>query len=79
MVISYGYGQQQIGDAKNAGKTLAILIAMGMQQFNAGRIAQWSTSRASLEATGCCHWESACVVLPWWLPWLTILNVIQKH
>jgi hypothetical protein len=34
---------------------LAVLIAMPMLQCYAGRIAQWSTSQASLEATGCCH------------------------
>jgi hypothetical protein len=63
----------------NAGKSLAISIAMGMRQYNAVLIAQWSTSRASLEATGCCHWASACAVLPWRLPWLTISNEMQKH
>jgi hypothetical protein len=39
---------------KNAGKVLVILITMRMRRYNAGCIAQWSTSRASLEATG--HW-----------------------
>ena len=34
---------------------LAILIAMQMRWCNAGRITQWSTPRASLEATGCHH------------------------
>ena len=41
---------------KNAGKLLAILIAMQMWWYDIGHIDQWSTSRASLEATGCCHW-----------------------
>ena len=47
---------------KNAGKLLAILIAMAMQWYNVGRIARRSTSRASLEATGCRNWLSACTV-----------------
>jgi hypothetical protein len=40
---------------------LAISIAMRMRRCDAGHIAQWSTSRASIEATGCRHWESARV------------------
>ncbi len=39
-----------------------------MCRCNAGRITQWRTSWASLEATGCRHWASACAVLPQWLP-----------
>jgi len=57
-------GDNEIGDDKNEGKSLAVLIAMAMQRYDAGRIARWSMSRASLEATGCLHWESACAVLP---------------
>ncbi len=71
-------GDNKINDAKNAGKSLAIFIAMRMRRCNAGHIAQWSTSMASLEATGCHHWASACAVLPWQLPRLTISNVIQN-
>jgi hypothetical protein len=41
---------------KNAGESLANSIAMAMQRYDAGRIVQWSTSRASFEATGCHHW-----------------------
>ena len=37
---------------KNAGKSLAISIAMRMRRYDAGHIARWSTSGASLEATG---------------------------
>ena len=62
---------------KNAGEMLAISIAMAMQQYDAGRIAQWSTARASLEATGCCHRLSACAVLPQRSPWLT--NSLKTH
>ena len=38
---------------KNAGDLLA---AMRMRWYDTGRIAQWSTSGASLKATGCDHW-----------------------
>ena len=37
---------------KNAGKLLAISIAIAMQWYDAGHIAQWSTSGSTLEATG---------------------------
>jgi hypothetical protein len=50
----------EIDDNKNSGELLVILMAMRMQQYNAGRIAQWSTSHTLLEATGCHHWASAC-------------------
>jgi len=53
-------GNNKSMTTKNAGKVLAILIAMRMRQYNARRIARWSTYRATLEATGCCHWVSAC-------------------
>jgi len=59
MLFSFVGGQQQIGENKNAGESLVILIAMRMRRCNAGRIAQWSTSWASLEGTGCRHWVSA--------------------
>ena len=53
-------GNNKSMTTKNAGKVLAILIAMWMRQYNTRRIARWSTYRATLEATGCCHWVSAC-------------------
>ena len=48
---------------KHAGKLLGFLIAMRMWWYNAGRIARWSTSRASLEATatGRCHQVASMV------------------
>jgi len=63
---------------QNADKSLAISIAMAMQRYDARRITQWSTSRASLEATGCRHQASACAVLPWRPPWSTISNKTHK-
>jgi hypothetical protein len=53
----------EIDETKNAGKSTTISMAMAMQQYDAGRIARWSTSRASLEATGCRHRASACAIL----------------
>ncbi len=55
-------GNNKSTATKNAGKSMAISIAMVMQRYNAGYIARWSTSWASLEATGCCHRSSACTV-----------------
>ena len=48
-------GDNKSTATKNAGESMAISIAMTMQWYNAGRIAQWITSGASLEATGCSH------------------------
>jgi hypothetical protein len=63
---------------KNADELLAISMAMAMQRYDTRRIAQWSTSRASLEATGRRHWASACAVLPRRPPWSAILNKAHK-
>ena len=70
-------GNNELTAAKNAGKSMAISIAMAMQRFDAERIAQWSTSIASLESTGCHHRLRACAVLPQWPPWST--NLIETH
>ena len=53
MLFSYGSGRHRIDGNKNAEESLAILIAVAIQWYNVGRIAQWSTSRASHKATGC--------------------------
>jgi len=44
----------EIDETKNAGKSTTISMAMAMHRYNVGRIAQWITSRASLEATVLC-------------------------
>ena len=62
---------------KNVGESLAISIAMRMRQCDAGRIARWSTSRASLKATGCRHRASAFAFLPRQPPWST--NLLKQH
>jgi ABC-type cobalamin/Fe3+-siderophores transport system ATPase subunit len=68
----------EIDETKNAGKSTTILMAMAIQQYDAGRIARWSTSGASLKATGCRHRASACAVLPQRPPWLTNSNKTHK-
>ncbi len=42
----------------NTPKKVAILMAMTMHRYVTVHITQWRRSRASLEATGCCHWAS---------------------
>ena len=64
----------EIDETKNAGKSTTISMAMAMQRYNTGRIAQWSTSRASLEATGCRYRANAWAVLPQRPPWSMISN-----
>ena len=49
-----------------------------MWQYDAGRIDQWRTSKASLKATGCRRWSSACAILPRWPPWSLLLNETYK-
>ena len=68
----------EIGDNKNAGKSTKISMAMVMLRYDAGHIARWSTSRASLEANGCRHWVSACAVSPRRPPWSTNTNKTHK-
>ena len=68
----------KIEETKNAGKLTMISMAMTMQRYNTGHIAQWSTSRASLEATGCPHRVSACAVSPRRPSWSTNLNKTHK-
>ena len=48
-------GDNELTATKNADESLAISMAMAMQRYDARRIARWSTSSASLEATGCRH------------------------
>jgi len=66
-------GNNKIDDDKNAGKLLVISFTLRMWWYDVGRIAQLSTSRASLEATGCRHRANACIALLQHPPWSTIL------
>ena len=71
-------GNNESTTTKNAGESLAISIIMAMQRYNTGHMARWSTSRASIEHTKCCHQSSACAVSPRGLPWSTNLNETHK-
>ena len=71
-------GDNELTATKNAGESMAISFVMAMQRYNAGCITQWSTSRASLEATGCRHQASACAVLPRQRPWSMNSNKTHK-
>ncbi len=42
----------------NTLKKVAVLMAMAMRRYVTTHIARWRRSRASLEATGRCHWVS---------------------
>ena len=70
-------GENESTATKTAGKSMAISIAMAMQRYDAGRIDRQSTSRASLDATGCRHRSSAPIVSPWRPPWST--NSLKQH
>jgi hypothetical protein len=48
MLLAMVVGDNGSTATKIAGESLAISIAMAMQQYDAGRIARWSSSRASL-------------------------------
>jgi hypothetical protein len=70
-------GDNKSTTTKNAGESMAISIAMAMQWYDAGLIARWITSGASLKATGCSHQASACAVLPRRPLWST--NSLKQH
>jgi hypothetical protein len=42
----------------NTPKKVAVLMSMVIRRYLTACIARWRRSRASLEATGCCHWAS---------------------
>ena len=71
-------GNNFLATTKNAGESLAISVAMATQRYDAGHIPRWSTSRASLEVTGCRHRPSACAVSPRRPQWWTNLNEIHQ-
>ena len=71
-------GDNESTTMKNAGELPAISFAMAMQRYDVGSIAQWSTSRASLEATECRHRSSPCSILHRRPLWSTNLNETHK-
>ena len=58
---------------KYAPSLLAISMAMRIRWYGVEHIAQYSRSRATLDATGCHHWASICPVLHQRMPWSSIL------
>ena len=59
---------------KNGLASQAILKAMRIRQYDAEHIAQYDRSKATLDATGCCHRASICPVLARRTPWSSILE-----
>jgi hypothetical protein len=73
--FSYSYADDiKLMTDKNAPPLLAISMAMPIRWYGAERIAQYGRSRATLGATGCCHWVSIHPVSPRWMPWSSILE-----
>jgi hypothetical protein len=64
----------------NTPKIVAILMAMAMRQYVTARIAQWRRFRASLEATGHCHWASIMSdnINRTWLRWFFLMFSSSK-
>jgi len=54
-------GNNESTTTNNAGESLVILIAMQMWRYDVGRIARWSTSRATLKAATGCHHRAECL------------------
>ncbi len=65
MLFSYGYCWQQNQRWRtNAPCPPAASMATAVRRSNTDGIAQCGMSRATLEATGPCHWATTCYVLP---------------
>ncbi len=65
MLFSYGYCWWQNQQWwTNAPRPPAVLMATAVCRSNTDGIAQCGMSRATLEATGCCHRVTTCYVLP---------------
>jgi hypothetical protein len=54
-------------------------LPCGCSNYDAERIAEWNTSGASLEATGCRHGSSSCAISPRRPSWSLISNETYKH
>ena len=73
MLFSYGYARKIINNRKNAAALLAISMAMWIRRYGSERIAQCGRSRATLDATGRCHWVIIHPILPQRTPWSSML------
>ncbi len=69
MLFSFGYGQwHNYQWHQNAPPSQPVSKALRMRRSDTDGIAQCGMSRATLEATGCCHRATTCSVLPQWPP-----------
>jgi len=68
MLFTYGYARQIINNRKHAAALLAISMAMRIRRYGAECIAQYSSSRATLDDTKCRHWAIIRPVLPRRMP-----------
>jgi hypothetical protein len=73
------FGYQIVVIINNTQSLLAVLMGMPMHRCNAKHTAQLSTTRASLGATGYCHWASTRTVLPQQLPWSLMVLTQQTQ
>ncbi len=64
----------------NTPKKVDVLMAMAMRRYVTAHIAQWKRSRASREATGCCHQASIMYDnINWtWLQWFFLVFSSSK-
>ncbi len=63
----------------NAPLLLAILMATAVRRGYTDSITQCTMSRATTEATDCCHWATTCSVLPRRLPRHAIDPFVQAR
>jgi hypothetical protein len=69
MLFSYGYcWWQNWWWQTNAPRLPPVSMATAVRRSNPDGIARCGTSRATLEATGCCHQATTCYVSPQWPP-----------
>ena len=78
MLFSHGSGQQRIDDNKKCRRIAGDFFSHGNAAVRREVHQLMEDIQASIEAIGHCHRVSACVVLPWRLPWSTILNKTHK-
>ncbi len=65
MVLGYDYSKQKRRWRRtNAPHLPAVLMATAVRRSNTDSIARCGMSRATLEATGCCHRATTCYVSP---------------
>jgi hypothetical protein len=78
MLFSYVGGQQRIGNIKKCRRIAGDFDCHADAAVQCEAHRPMEHIQASLEATGRCHWASACVVSPRQPPWSMILNKTLK-